>query len=277
MSSHKGQIWLSHRRENLLALVPFRLRTIKDLQEKSYTIIVTIILIDGPLYICRFVEAPSHSIIVGNKLLEHSNKLSENSFQNLLKEADNSCGSITHKSHIFTDEYILPKYEDVCYDGCRSLNVKNAGGRSDISEMFSIDYFTRNYQATDILLEMEIDYWIDYKMVDFVCTIDNNRIGVSVSRAMGYPSAVDFTREQADNLIMKKLFGLIVARNSVIKQQSFIRSILHIWCQSSVIADLLNEAYQALDDDDYGLDVKGIVFLQLTICDDIQLYRNIVI
>lgn len=174
------------------------------------------------------------------------------------------------------DKYVLPKSSLVCDDAKRSITIENAGGQSDISEMYSIDYFTQMYGASNTILEKEVAYWIDYKMVDFICTIDSNRVGVSVARAMGYPTSDKFTPEMASKLLYKKLYGLIVARNAVVKSQSFFKSILHIWCQDAHVANLLREAYSKLDDNDYGLDVKGVLMLQLTICDDPQLYKNFI-
>jgi hypothetical protein len=46
--------------------------------------------------------------------------------------------------------------------------------------------FQDAYGGTDIVLEMEIEYWIRYKMVDFICTIQGYRVGVSVTRAMKF-------------------------------------------------------------------------------------------
>ena len=111
-------------------------------------------------------------------------------------------------------------------------------------------------------------------MVDYICTVRDERVGVSVARAMGYPTSEFFTLESAARLLHKKLYGLIVARNAVIKSQSFTKSILHIWCQDASIAQLLQTAYSNLDNNDYGLDVKGVVILQLTICPDRRIYKN---
>jgi len=196
-------------------------------------------------------------------------------FRSLLNNTINTKGPVTHRSHIFTDTYILPPSSMVCNDGKRSITIDNAGGKSDISEMYSIDYFTQMYGASNTIFEKEVTYWIDYKMVDFICTIDDHRVGVSVARAMGFPTSDKFTPEMASKLLYKKLYGLIVARNGVVKEQSFYKSILHIWCQDDRVADLLRESFSNLDADDYGLDVKGVVLLQLTVCDDLQLYKNV--
>jgi len=192
----------------------------------------------------------------------------------LLLTADRTRGRVTHKSHIFTDVYVLPSYIDLADQAKRSRDIDNAGGKSDVSEMFSIDYMIRSHGAHSIIFETEVQYWITYKMVDFICTIDTQRVGVSVARAMAYPTPDKFTSAMASRLLYKKLYGLIVARNAVSEHQSFYRSILHIWCQSTRIAELMQTAFSNLDNDDYGLDVKGIVILQLTVCDDIQLYKN---
>ena len=193
----------------------------------------------------------------------------------LLSNAPTDKGKISHRSYIFIDKYILPNYEFVCDDAKRSLTVENAGGKSDISEMFSIDYFSRVYDSSNVILEKEVNYWIDYKMVDFICTINNHRIGVSVARAMGYPNPNKFNKDMAKRLLYKKLSGLIIARNGVAKCQSFYKSILHIWCQDERIANLLLDEFSSLDENDYGIDVKGVLFLQLTICPDVQLYKNV--
>jgi hypothetical protein len=131
-------------------------------------------------------------------------------------------------------------------DASRSLKVVNAGGRSGLSEMLSIQYFCGVHSAKDVILEMEIEYWIDYKMVDFVCSVDGERIGVSVTRAMGYPTADEFTIDKARSLLDKKLYGLVVARNAVVKKHRFFKSVLHIWCQTPLIAEYMKVAYDEL-------------------------------
>ena len=194
--------------------------------------------------------------------------------RHLILTSDRTRGPVTHKSHIFTDVYDLPPYADVASQAKDSRDIDNAGGKSDVSEMFSIDYLMRIHGARDIIFETQVQYWITYKMVDFICTIEDQRVGVSVARAMAYPSPDRFTAKMAARLLYKKLYGLIVARNAVSDHQSFYRSVLHIWCQNQRIADLMQDAFANLDNDDYGLDVKGVVILQLTVCPDAQLYRN---
>lgn len=179
-------------------------------------------------------------------------------------------GSLLEQSQIFINVYTLPT--EVGYDAKKSISMDNAGGNSEISEMYSIEYF-QQIGATNFIFEKEVEYWIDYKMVDYICTIDGTRVGISVARGMGYPTPNKFTSHMAHNLLYKKIYGLIVARNAVTKKQSFYKSILHIWCQDERIANLLQDAYNKLLNDDC-LEVKGVLILHLTICDDDQIYKN---
>jgi hypothetical protein len=238
---------------------------------------------DAPIPITRLVPcsvaSPSFAgyiiYVLNNNAVRIYDCMDDEMFRSLLVTTNKTKGAVTHRSHIFTDIYTLPPYLNVCVDAKRSITVENAGGKSDISEMYSIDYFSTVHGATDTILEKEVEMFINYKMVDFICTIDGHRVGVSVTRAMGYPTPDKFTPAMAAKLLYKKLYGLIVARNGVVKSQSFYKSVLHIWCQDVRIAGLLFDAFSNLDDNDYGLDVKGVLILQLTVCDDPQIYKNI--
>ena len=176
---------------------------------------------------------------------------------------------------VFGDFYFTPKLSDMLLsaDAIRSLTVQNAGGKSALSEMLSIHYFGRLYDATEVLLEKEVEYWINYKMVDFICTVRNKRVGVSVTRAMGFPSSDRFGYQDAVRLLHKKLYGLIVSRKGVSKKHKFNVSVLHVWCQTAKIAKLVSMAYENFDLDDYGLDVKNHVILLLTVYKNPEIYH----
>lgn len=198
-----------------------------------------------------------------------------NSILNKSLYKNNAIIKLTHKNSIFIDKISTIKHGlNLSKPAIRSLLIENAGGKSAVSEMMSIEYYIRIFSAIDILLEMEVDYTFNYKMVDYICTIGNRRVGVSVTRAMGYPDSTYFTYQKALYLLHKKLYGLIVARNSVSKKHRFFKSVLHVWCQSNRIAYLVKKAYESFDINDYGLNIKGIVLLHLTICSDRYIYDN---
>lgn len=194
-----------------------------------------------------------HSGVIGHRLSKLDNK--------------------THQQSIIIDEYQID-HVVLCLSAKKSLEIVNAGGKSQVSEALSIDYFVKYYHARDIIFEMEVEYWSCYSMVDYICTIKQQRVGVSVTRAMGYPSEKMFDEQSARYLLKKKLYGLIVSRNATSKKHSFYRSVLHVWCQSQRIAQLVEEAFTAFDLDDFGLDIKGTVTLVLSICPFESIYNN---
>ena len=128
-------------------------------------------------------------------------------------------------------------------------NDPNAGGSSFNSEAMSADVLVQLFNAHSLVTEMEIDYCIsNWKKCDYLITIFGHQVGVSVTRAMGYPDPSHFTLDDAEHLLHRKLFGLITARQGIKKRHRFTKSILHIWCEIDDVADLVTEAYNKLID-----------------------------
>jgi hypothetical protein len=95
-------------------------------------------------------------------------------------------------------------------DALRVRCESNAGGTSTISESLSVEYFARRFQAKDVVTEMEVEYCsMNWKKVDYICTLYGRRVGVSVTRAMSYPDPDAFSPQAAYRLLHKKLFGLV--------------------------------------------------------------------
>ena len=106
-------------------------------------------------------------------------------------------------------------------------------------------------------------------MVDFICSINKERVGVSVTRAMEYDKIFDY--EDAAKLLDKKIQGLVIARNSVVKSQCFGKSYLHIWCQNSNIKNILEDSFHCYKDLN---DLKELDVI-LTVCSDYRIYKNL--
>ena len=150
---------------------------------------------------------------------------------------------------------------DVCEYARKIYCEPNAGGKSINSEAFSVNVLNELYGITDILSEMEVEYiWYNYKKCDYICTIFGQRVGVSVTRAMGYPDPSHFTVEDADRLLTKKINGLLVAREGVLTKYDFDKCILHMWCESKGIADTISERHALLPDE-----VKDNILVVLTV------------
>jgi len=170
-------------------------------------------------------------------------------------------------------------YKNISPLAIRSLSLENAGGKSEISEMFSMNHYILNFGATHVLMEMEIEYWIRYKMVDYICSIPSENgiinIGISVTRAMGYPSPENFDYEKAIKLIHKKINGLVISRRAVTEKFSFQHAVLHVWCQTNYISKLIVKAFYDLKLQDTFVEGEGIVILHTTVCDCDYIYQNI--
>lgn len=155
----------------------------------------------------------------------------------------------------------------------RSLSIRNAGGSSEISEALSMQYMHYRFNVTNFIPEMEVDYWIESKICDYLMKYKNENIGVSVTRAVSYPFTVDYTYEMASTLLNKKLYGLIVARNSISEKHMFFRSILHIWCMNSQIAHTLKQAYHDIILSDVHKTYDN-VYIICTVCPHLYIYNN---
>lgn len=161
---------------------------------------------------------------------------------------------------------IIPKLSRAAY---RALVTPNAGGASEFSEALSCDMFVKMYGGKYVRTEMEIEHWYGWKLPDMVLRFATTalskhvlqveeqirgriekrkyvNVGISVTRAMAFPSPDDFTLNDADVLLRKKLNGLVVARAGVYEKDAFYKSVLHIWAQNQRIAGLLNTAYESL-------------------------------
>ena len=156
------------------------------------------------------------------------------------------------------------------------LDEPNAGGSSMVSEALSAEYMARRFGATDVLTEMAIQYWVsNWKKIDYIATVYGHRVGISVTRAMGFPLPVDFTMEDARRLCQKKIFGLVVARAGISQAHSYDRSILHVWCQTEEISNMMYIAFNEIMVHDKVQNpdnptLSGSITMILTVCDSID-------
>ena len=137
----------------------------------------------------------------------------------------------------------------ISIDAAKVLDNPNAGGNSILSEVLACDILYRLHGAKNVHTEMEVNYiYSNWKICDFTMEIYDNRVGISVTRAMNYKDPSEYKLENADTLLRKKLYGLILTRDNATYIDTFYTSILFIWCQTTRIAELLCEAYNALDE-----------------------------
>jgi len=117
--------------------------------------------------------------------------------------------------------------------GLTSLSIKNAGGKSQVSEAYSISHISTIYSLSDVIYEKQITYWCTFKMIDYILFSENKKIGVSVVRA--FSKHEEFTSERAFILLKRKISSLLIARRVVSEMFDFDTAILHIICENNEI------------------------------------------
>jgi hypothetical protein len=160
------------------------------------------------------------------------------------------------------------------------LNEPNAGGASVVSEALSAEYMARRFGARDIVTEMAIQYWFpNWKRIDYIATFFGGRVGVSVTRAMGYPYDTDFEMEDAIRLCEKKLNGLVIAKSGISNSCRYERSILHCFCQTEEISNMMLIAFHEMIERDKREHpncptLEGSITLILTVCGIGEVYTD---
>lgn len=134
------------------------------------------------------------------------------------------------------------------------LHIQNAGGSSEISEALSMHTMKLKFHACNFIPEMAIEYSYGSKICDYITTIGNNTIGVSVTRAISYPFNEPFSLIHSTTLLYKKLMGIVIAQKNIVGKYYFDTSIIHVWCKNLEDMETIRESYiRIIDDDIYNL------------------------
>lgn len=152
-----------------------------------------------------------------------------------------------HAFFVHTFRALRPFYSFSWSPGSmRILTTQNAGGNSENSEALSFELLHRLYGAELIKTEMEIEYSVRSKLTDYTVHLGGQPLGVSVSRAMKYPTPDRFSPGDALTLLCKKLNGVLVSNRGVSSRDRWERQILHLWVQTPGAAGILERTFQAL-------------------------------
>jgi hypothetical protein len=158
----------------------------------------------------------------------------------------------------------------------RTLDVRNAGGSSELSETLSMYYMYLKFKASNFIPEMEVDYQIQSHICDYLMNINETKIGVSVTRALCYPFGENIPYDFATSLLYKKLIGIITAKKSVSRSHQFDTSVIHVWCNSWITAQIIREAFTMIIKDDlYGLFEN--IYIVCSVCHANFIYTNTVL
>lgn len=135
-------------------------------------------------------------------------------------------------------------------DGGREILADgNENETSILSEVFAYEVLARCEDAALVKTETEIDYEPMSKKTDLLVEIDGEKIGVSVTRAVGFPRDDPYTVEQATTLLQGKLGDILLSSEGVRDADRWTKQILHVIAYAPGHADSIDAAYQGLDAD----------------------------
>ena len=172
----------------------------------------------------------------------------------------------------FERRYVDPTDRPLLTEGGRRLaEVPNAGGSSQLSEVFAFEQLARCELAALLKTETEIVYDQTGKITDLEVQLDGHKVGVSVTRAMTYPYGSTYTLEMASTLIERKLSDILLSTANVSAQDRWDKQILAILAWDDQAADTMAQAWTAQP---ASVKADTIVIISSTAGEDIFIYSN---
>ena len=171
------------------------------------------------------------------------------------------------------DPYDDPEDLPLMTEGAQTiLTEPNAGGSSTISEAFAYEVLARCEGALLLQTETEIDYDPeDSKKTDMAVEIAGQRVGVSVTRAVGFPPENPYTPAQAEDLLDGKLADILVSSANVVPEQAWVKQVLVVMAYADMHASSLE---MALANIDAMTQADTIVYVVVTDGMDTPVYFN---
>ena len=126
----------------------------------------------------------------------------------------------------------------------------NLGGSSLHSEVLSFEVLNRCESAGLIKTEGEIEYLDEGgKKTDLLLQIDDQRVGVSVTRAYHYPPEEPYTVDEGLSLLEDKLNDVLLSADNADPTDAWSRSMLHVIAYDAVAAEAIQVAHTQLSSD----------------------------
>ena len=123
----------------------------------------------------------------------------------------------------------------------------NAGGSSLESEIFSLEVLTRCEGAILVKTETEVVYDISGSITDILVEIDGMKVGVSVTRAVGFPRDAVYTEATASALLSRKLTDIQESTAHVSAGDRWVKQILHVIAYADQHVAAMQAAFAGLD------------------------------
>lgn len=131
--------------------------------------------------------------------------------------------------------------------GQEIYNDGNAGGSSLYSEIFAYEVLDRCELAVLLKTETEIIYDTPGKITDLLVEIGGLKVGVSVTRAYGFPPDAPYTVEQAQTILLRKLADISESTANVSAEDAWVKQILHVIAYQPMHAESMAAAWDAID------------------------------
>jgi hypothetical protein len=164
----------------------------------------------------------------------------------------------------FDYDLLTPGGQEVFDDG-------NLGGSSLYSEVIAFDVLARCEGASLLKTEAEIVYDAPGPRTDLLVDMDGTKIGVSVTRAQGFPLDDPYTVEQAQAILEDKLGDIPGSSAAVADEDAWQKQILHVIAYGPMHAQSLQTAYDALGPE---LTLDTLVVVTVTEGDDLFIYTE---
>ncbi len=189
--------------------------------------------------------------------------------ETFLGEISGPCGVLDDEEWTSTDSFIFRNTIDfgaLEYDvdllsagGNYIATHDNAGGSSVESEAIAFEMLHRCEGAELLKIETEVSYQDPSgKITDILVKIDGRKVGVSVTRAFAYQR--DYTLDDAEKLLEKKLSALPLSMENAVKSDRWERSMLSIIAVDSTAADQIEAAFALA-----SAELKGGAIIMMTV------------
>lgn len=147
-----------------------------------------------------------------------------------------------------TDPYDDTDMDRLTEGGREIIRDGNAGGSSLLSEVFAYEVLARCEGAVLLKTETEIVYDDPMgKKTDLLVDIDGLEIGVSVTRAVGFPRDDPYPPMQARDLLTDKLMDIQDSTANVSAEDQWTKQILHVIAYAPGHADTVLAEHANLD------------------------------
>ncbi|MEM7157293.1 MAG: hypothetical protein AAF799_30890 [Myxococcota bacterium] len=161
-------------------------------------------------------------------------------------------------------------YDELTPGGQEVFDAGNLGGSSLHSEVIAYEVLARCEGASLLATEGEVQYLDDMgTKTDLLVEIDGLTVGVSVTRAIGFPFEDPYTVEQANELLLGKFEDVVASTANVAPRHEWVKQILHVIAYSDMHAASIATAYAAMPAETVG---DTVLVVTVTHGDDAFIY-----